>query len=200
MSEALGHADVIVLSDYQKGFLQPKFIRIVLDKAANADVPVLVDPKGQDFTKYGGASVICPNLDELSLAVSRPLAQDDRDVESAALSLVKSHNFEAVCVKRSEAGAQLIRTGGTTARHPSRASQVVDVAGAGDTLVATLGMAVASGAALELAAFIGNAAAGVAVGKANVAHVRLNELTASLSQPQLKRKAYSTYTSLGELV
>ena len=200
VSEALGQADVVVLSDYRKGLLQPKFIRMVLDKAANAHISVLVDPKGQDFTKYGGATVICPNLDELSLAVSRLLAQVDRDVESAALSLVKTHNFEGVCVKRSEAGVQLIRPGGTTARHPSRASQVIDVAGAGDTLVATLAMAVASGAELELAMFVANAAAGIAVGKADVAHVRLDELTASLSQPQLKRKVYSTFTSLGELV
>jgi D-beta-D-heptose 7-phosphate kinase/D-beta-D-heptose 1-phosphate adenosyltransferase len=164
VSEALGQADIVILSDYQKGILQPTFIRMVLDKAADAHLPVLVDPKGQDFTKYGGATVVCPNLDELSLAVGRSLVQDDRDVESAALSLVKSHHFEAVCVKRSEAGAQLVRNGGNTARHPSRASQVVDVAGAGDTLVATLAMAVASGAELELAACIANAAAGIAVG------------------------------------
>lgn len=200
MSKALGSAEIVILSDYQKGLLQPKLIREVLDRATDAQIPVLVDPKGQDFTKYSGATVICPNLDEMSLAISRSLAQDDRDVESAALSLIKGFNFEAVCVTRSGAGAQLVRTEGTTARDPSRASQVVDVAGAGDTLVATLAMVAASGAELELAMRVANRAAGIAVGKIGVAHVRLDELAASFSQAQGKRKLYSTYTSLGELV
>lgn len=200
VNEALSQVDIVILSDYQKGTLQPSLIRTILDKAARTQTPVIVDPKGQDFSKYRGATLICPNLDELSLAVSRSLIQDDRDVESAAVSLVKHLNYEAVCVKRSEAGVQLVRAVGTTARHLSRASRVVDVAGAGDTLVATLAMTVASGAGLELATCMANAAAGIAVSKEGVAHVKVEELTASLSQPQWRRKVYDTYSSLGKLV
>jgi D-beta-D-heptose 7-phosphate kinase/D-beta-D-heptose 1-phosphate adenosyltransferase len=169
-------ADVVVISDYLKGVLQPAVMKAVVAAAAAHGVPVVVDPKGRDVTRYQGATVLAPNLHELSRALGRTIPQDDAAVEQAAAEVTALSGVSTIAVKRSQAGVQLVEHGYTTARFPSLARRVADVSGAGDTLVAALGMALAAGAGLEEATRIANAAAGVAVAKKGIAAVTPAEL------------------------
>ena len=169
-------AAVIIFSDYLKGVLQPTLIEAVVAAAADYGVPIVVDPKGQDFTRYRGATVIVPNLHELSLAVGRTIAQDDAAVQQAAAEVGALSSVTAIAVKRSQAGVQLVEQGLTTARFPTLARRVTDVSGAGDTLVAAFGMALATGAGMGEATRVANAAAGVAVAKKGTATATPEEL------------------------
>jgi D-beta-D-heptose 7-phosphate kinase/D-beta-D-heptose 1-phosphate adenosyltransferase len=173
---AVPEADVVIFSDYLKGMLQPSLMKAVTAAAALRDIPVVADPKGRDFARYRGATVIAPNLHELSLALGRSVPQDDAAVEIAAAEVSALSGVGTIVVKRSQAGVQLIEDGRTMARFPTLARRVTDVSGAGDTLVAALGMALAAGADLEAATRIANAAAGVAVAKKGTAAATAEEL------------------------
>ncbi|MBW4022077.1 MAG: bifunctional heptose 7-phosphate kinase/heptose 1-phosphate adenyltransferase [Proteobacteria bacterium] len=172
----VAEADVIIFSDYLKGVLQPSLMEAVIAAAAARGVPVIVDPKGQDFTRYRGATVLAPNLHELSAALGRTVAQDDAAVEQAAGEITAVSGVAAIAVKRSQAGVQLVEDGRTIARFPTLARRVTDVSGAGDTLVAALGVALAAGAGIASAIRIANAAAGVAVAKKGTASATPDEL------------------------
>jgi D-beta-D-heptose 7-phosphate kinase/D-beta-D-heptose 1-phosphate adenosyltransferase len=173
---AMADADVVILSDYLKGVLQRPLIAAVAAAAEASGVPVVVDPKGRDFSCYRGVSVIAPNLHEVSLAVGRPVPQDEGAIERAAAEISGLSGVEAVVVKRSQFGVQLVTNGHTVACFPSIARRVTDVSGAGDTLVAALSMALAAKASLEDASRIANAAAGVAVAKKGTASATPDEL------------------------
>jgi ADP-L-glycero-D-manno-heptose-6-epimerase len=177
---ALSQVDVVVLSDYLKGALHPSLIRKAIFAAASLQIPVIVDPKGSDFSRYSGATVITPNLEELGVAVGRILPQLDHEVESAAWDLIKQCNVKALCVTRGHCGVQLIDASRTLTRHPPSTEEVVDVAGAGDTLVAALAMAMACGADLAVATYIANASAGIVIAKKAVATASHAELVASM--------------------
>jgi len=179
--DALSHVDVVVLSDYLKGALHPSLIRNTIAAATCRQIPIIVDPKGEDFSRYNGATLITPNLDELGLAVGRALPQLDHEVESAARGLIGELSIIAICVTRGHCGVQLVDANRTLARHPPSTKEVVDVAGAGDTLVATLAVAMASCADIEVAAYIANASAGIAVAKRAVATTSHAELVATLT-------------------
>jgi D-beta-D-heptose 7-phosphate kinase/D-beta-D-heptose 1-phosphate adenosyltransferase len=169
-------ADVVIVSDYLKGVVQPALMEALVAAAAARGIPVLVDPKGRDFTRYRGAQVIAPNLHELSQALGRTISQTDAAVEQAAAEVMALCGVGAIAVKRSQAGLQLVEDGRTTARFPTLARRVTDVSGAGDTLVAAFGMALAAGAGMEGATRIANAAAGVAVAKKGTAVATPEEL------------------------
>jgi D-beta-D-heptose 7-phosphate kinase/D-beta-D-heptose 1-phosphate adenosyltransferase len=173
---AMADADVVILSDYLKGVLQRPLIAAVAAAAEASGVPVVVDPKGRDFSCYRGVSVIAPNLHEVSLAVGRPVPQAEGAIERAAAEISGLSGVEAVVVKRSQFGVQLVTNGHTVACFPSIARRVTDVSGAGDTLVAALSMALAAKASLEDASRIANAAAGVAVAKKGTASATPDEL------------------------
>lgn len=173
---AVATAEVVIFSDYLKGVLQPSLMQAVAAEAAKRGIPVIVDPKGQDFTRYRGATIIAPNLHELSLAVGHSVPQEDKAVEAAADEVSRISGASAIVVKRSQGGVQLVEHGRTTGRYQTLARRVTDVSGAGDTLVAALAMALAAGGSTEIATRIANAAAGVAVAKKGTAAATTEEL------------------------
>jgi D-beta-D-heptose 7-phosphate kinase/D-beta-D-heptose 1-phosphate adenosyltransferase len=200
---AVEDADVVILSDYMKGVLQRPLIEAVAAAAAARGVPVVVDPKGRDFARYGGASVLAPNLHEVSVALGRPVSQDEAAIEQAAAEISALSGVMDIVVKRSQFGVQLVTSGHTVAHFPSVARRVTDVSGAGDTLVAALGMALAAKASLEDASRIANAAAGVAVAKKGTAAATPEELADMLLHRREHRfspKLFSDADALGAQV
>lgn len=167
----LPEADVVILSDYGKGGLT--HIATMIAAARNAGKTVLVDPKGEEWDKYRGATLITPNRSEFRQVVGR--WRDDAELEAKAEALRTSLALDALLVTRSEDGMSLFTAGG--ADHiPARAREVYDVSGAGDTVIATLGVLLAAGASLPAAVRIANEAAGVVVGKLGTATVTPDEL------------------------
>ncbi|MEC5396245.1 D-glycero-beta-D-manno-heptose-7-phosphate kinase [Uliginosibacterium sp. H1] len=168
--------DVVVLSDYGKGGLAhvQEMIRI----AREAGKPVLVDPKGEDYARYSGASLLTPNRSELRQVVGR--WRDDADLETRAQALRQELALDALLVTRSEEGMSLFRADGTV-HEGTRAQEVFDVSGAGDTVIATLAVMLAAGCDLVQAMRLSNHAAGIVVGKLGTATVSLDELRHSLA-------------------
>ena len=175
----LPQAGALLLSDYAKGVLTPRLVRKLIGAARDAELPVVVDPKGHNYGSYRGATVITPNREELARVTRRPTGSDV-EIEAAAAELCDLTDSAAVVVTRSEDGMSLYRRGEGAlhiAAHPVR---VRDVAGAGDTVVAVLATFLAMGAEFEPALRAANAAAAIAVGKRGTATVPLAELRASL--------------------
>ena len=172
--KAMPRAGAVVLSDYAKGALTPRVIRAVIDKAHELGKPVVVDPKGRDYTIYKGATLITPNRQELADATRWP-AQTEDEIAAAAADLGRALGTKAVLVTRSEAGMTLVGEG--TAIHiPAYAVRVRDVSGAGDTVVAVLAVMLAMRADFESAMRAANAAAAVVVGKRGTATLSVAEL------------------------
>lgn len=171
----LGTADLLVLSDYAKGTLGETLCGRVIAAARAAGIAVVVDPKGRDFTKYRGATVITPNELELSVACGRA-ARDEADVVDLASELARRHEFSYVAVTRGKNGVTLVDQAGLVEHIPSFALDVFDVSGAGDSFVAGLSCALAAGQPIQAAVHYGNAVAGVAVGKVGTAVVTPREV------------------------
>jgi D-beta-D-heptose 7-phosphate kinase/D-beta-D-heptose 1-phosphate adenosyltransferase len=177
--EALPEHDVVVLSDYAKGALDDAVLGPLIERARAAGKPVIADPKSRDLSRYRGASLLTPNLSELASATDLPCGTEDEVAAAAALALERA-GAEALLVTLSERGMALARRGGTALHLAAEAREVFDVSGAGDTVAATLGTAVAAGLALDDAARLANAAAGVVVGKLGTAVVHRADLAAAL--------------------
>ena len=172
---ALSQVDAVVLSDYAKGVLAPRVLRVVIEAARQRGLPVVVDPKNHDYNVYRGATLITPNAKELAAAVHRPLATDDEIAEAAA-ELAGTIGCEAVLVTRSEAGMTLHVNGEQPVHIPAYPVKVRDVSGAGDTVAAAMAVLLAMKTPFEPAMRAANAAAAVVVGKRGTATVSLAEL------------------------
>jgi D-glycero-beta-D-manno-heptose-7-phosphate kinase len=171
----LGDCDAVVLSDYGKGGLT--HIARMIELARARKRAVLVDPKGDDYSKYRGATVVTPNRAELREVVGR--WQGDDDFKARAEQLRAELALEALLVTLGADGMALFQEGGVT-REPARPREVFDVTGAGDTVIATLAVMLAAGAGLHEAMRVANHAAGIAVGKFGTAVVQPDELAADL--------------------
>ena len=172
--EAMPNVGAVVLSDYAKGALTPRVIRDVIAAANAQGKPVVVDPKGRDYSIYRGATLITPNGQELADA-THSAAQTDDEIAAAADGLREELDAEAVLVTRSEAGMTLVTD--TGAIHvPAYPVRVRDVSGAGDTVVAVLSAMLAMQADFESAMRAANAAAAVVVGKRGTATLSVAEL------------------------
>ncbi len=171
----IGDAAAIVLSDYGKGVLTDRVLSSVLAAAAQRGAPVIVDPKGSDYSRYRGASVVTPNLKELAEAAG-PFAPGDEGVAAAAQSVLARSGVAAMVATRGGEGLSVIAPGLPAAHIRAQAREVFDVSGAGDTVVATLALALATGAELQAAAALANLAASIVVGKVGTASVSGEEL------------------------
>ncbi len=167
----LPDADVVILSDYGKGGLT--HIGKMIERARSAGKAVLVDPKGEDYARYRGATLITPNRSEFRQVVGR--WSDDAEMAAKAEVLRRELSLDAVLVTRAEEGMSLFSTSGALTI-PAQSREVFDVTGAGDTVIATLGVMLAAGATLPDAVRVANEAAGVVVGKFGTAVVHPNEL------------------------
>jgi rfaE bifunctional protein kinase chain/domain len=166
----LDRQDLVILSDYGKGGLA--HIETMIARARSRGKPVLVDPKGEEWGKYRGATVITPNRGEFRQVVGR--WRNEEELGAKADALRRELELDALLVTRSEEGMSLFTADGAT-HIPTRAREVYDVSGAGDTVIATLGVLIGAGADLVAAVHIANEAAGVVVGKLGTAVVTPDE-------------------------
>jgi rfaE bifunctional protein kinase chain/domain len=167
----VGSADVVILSDYGKGALGQ--VAHMIEQARAQKKVILVDPKGEDYEKYRGATVLTPNRSELRQVVGQWTSEDD--LIRRAQDLRRSLNLEALLLTRSEEGMSLFTEQGVS-HVKAQAREVFDVSGAGDTVIATLAVALAAGWPLEKAMALANRAGGIVVGKLGTATVTSEEL------------------------
>jgi len=172
----IDEADAVVLSDYGKGGLE--HVQRMIALARRHGKPVLVDPKGWDYTRYQGATLLTPNRAEFREVVGR--WSDEADFARRAQKLRGELELAALIVTRSEEGMSLF-TAEESYHEPTKAREVFDVSGAGDTVIGVLGLMVAAGSGLHAAMRVANHAAGIVVGKLGTAVVHRDELVASLS-------------------
>lgn len=168
----------ILVSDYAKGVVDETLVESALWAGRQFGAPVIVDPKGSDFARYGAVDLIKPNASELAAATGMPVGTD-AEVEAALASLLETTTVKAIVVTRAGKGMSAMQRGGTVKHYPGRAREVFDVSGAGDTSLAALGLALAAGLSLDQAVQFALLASGVVVGKAGTAVVTPEELIAA---------------------
>lgn len=171
--------DAVVLSDYNKGSLLKS--RDFIIAARKKNIPVFVDPKNIDFSHYRGATVITPNLKEFIATVGS--CDTEREIAAKGLAMIDNYQIDNLLITRGEHGMTLIRKGHEETHIATRAQQVYDVTGAGDTVIAVLAASVAAGLPLEQAVHLANIAAGIVVAKLG---------TAAVSVPELRKAAQKT--------
>lgn len=178
LREDLTACGALILSDYGKGTLDSVQQMIQIARAAN--VPVLIDPKGTDFERYRGATLLTPNMSEFE-AVAGHCANEEEIVEKG-LKMIADFELSALLVTRSEKGMTLLRPNSEPFHLPTQAREVYDVTGAGDTVISVLATAIADGRPLEEACYLANAAAGIVVGKLGTSTVSPSELENAIHQ------------------
>jgi len=194
-SELAGH-DVLVLSDYAKGTLTERVVVAAIAMAKAAGIPVVVDPKSASFARYAGATVVTPNVAEAMLATGLPIDADP-SAEEAGRRMIEASGLDAVLLTRAERGMSLVSRDQSTVHIPATARDVFDVVGAGDTVAATLSLAIGAGLDLESAARAANAAAGIVVGKRGTATVHHAELVEAMMSDN--RRSLGTSSKIMDL-
>ncbi len=195
----LADAGAVILSDYGKGVLSLALVERVIAAAGVAGIPVFVDPKSHDFSRYRGATCITPNLKELAAASRLPVA-GEAEVVAAALRVMDEAGASAILATRSEKGMVLVERGGAVHSVPSRAREVFDVSGAGDTVIAALALAHAAGHSLVQAMHVANAAAGVVVSKLGTATADIAEVLQELNEQDQEAGAVASGSRPGDVV
>lgn len=179
LGQLLPSASLLVISDYGKGLIGEALCRFLVGQARQRGIPVVIDPKGRDWGKYHGATLVTPNVKELGDIVGHPVVNEDAAIEEAGRQVLDEYRLEALLVTRSEKGMSLVTPAGV--RHlPTHAEEVFDVSGAGDTVVATIALALAAGEDIAEAMRVANVAAGVVVRKIGTATLTREELEANL--------------------
>jgi len=187
----------VIVSDYGKGFLSDTILRNLFVTARSERVPSLVDPKGLDFSRYRGATYVTPNVREASLASGVEI-KNTETLEKAGRILLEQTEAEAIIVTRGKDGITLV-TRNKVQDFPVKPVEIVDVTGAGDTVIATTALAVASGLSIEEAAQMANLAASLVVARFGAASVTLEEMLSSLRNWPQGRKIISR-DELGRVV
>jgi D-beta-D-heptose 7-phosphate kinase / D-beta-D-heptose 1-phosphate adenosyltransferase len=175
----LPEVSVLVLSDYAKGALTEEVCQVLIEEAQKHNVPVLVDPKNRSFGRYRGATLICPNRKELSVATGEPPAELQQ-LLTAGQAMLPSLEVQFMVVTLGEEGIAVLRPD-SCRRAPAVVRQVYDASGAGDTVIAVLALAMACGVEIETAARIANIAAGIVVSKVGTVPVQREELLGALA-------------------
>jgi D-beta-D-heptose 7-phosphate kinase/D-beta-D-heptose 1-phosphate adenosyltransferase len=176
----LAKVDACIISDYAKGVVSPRVARGFIRKARQAGKPVIVDPKGVDYAKYQGATVIKPNAHEAEACAKHEIT-DEASLLEVSRRLLCMLEGSAVLITRGPGGMSLFRAGLPPVHIAAVSRNVFDVTGAGDTVASTLAMGLAAKGSLEQAVHLANHAAGIVVGKVGTATVRLDELSAEIS-------------------
>ncbi|HIJ61747.1 MAG TPA: D-glycero-beta-D-manno-heptose-7-phosphate kinase [Rhodospirillaceae bacterium] len=178
---------VVVLSDYGKGVLAAPMVRALIERCVRAGRPVLVDPKGTDYSIYAGATLMTPNRKELREATGLPVGNDE-EIVAACRQLIEAFGIHGVLATRSQHGMSLVLAQGEVHHLPAEAREVFDVSGAGDTVVATMATAIAGGLDAVDAARLANVAAGIVVGKVGTAVAYGSDVAAALLHGETESK------------
>ena len=179
---ALPGSSVVVLSDYAKGVLSERVCRTIIAEARRFHVPIVVDPKGQDFARYRGATTICPNARELAAVTGAP-ASDLNRLLAAGQAMVPRLEVEYLLVTLGEKGIAILRPD-SIVHAPAAARQVYDVSGAGDTVIAVIAAVLAAGVPVESAVQLANVAAGIVVSKVGTVPIQRGELLGVVLQDE----------------
>lgn len=196
VAAVLDSVDLVILSDYGKGTLSR--VEALITLVREAGKRVLVDPKGSDFRRYRGANVITPNLSEFEAVVGR--CRDEAELAAKGEALCRELELEALLITRSEKGMTLIRNDHAPLHLPTRAREVFDVTGAGDTVIGVLGLALAAGHGFPEAMTLANLAAGLVVAKPGTATLSIAELYTALHGDKLAEFGVIGETALVEAV
>lgn len=170
--------EVVIVSDYRKGSVHPQMLSDLIVHCNHLGIPVLVDPKHSDWRMYAGATLLTPNLRELSETAGCSIANDDKEITSIAREILKNTGLKRLVVTRSEKGISLIDAK-QAVHFPAQAHEVFDVSGAGDTVIAVLAAAMAKNWLLDQAVALANVAAGTVVLHNGTVPVKLEELKKS---------------------
>jgi rfaE bifunctional protein kinase chain/domain len=187
LPELLEGVKIVAISDYGKGFLSLALLKALISHAKERGIAVIVDPKGYDFSKYRGATIIKPNLSEVFAAANLTM---EAPLHLAAERVLQSVEAEILMVTRSEAGISLFHKDGIREDYPVQIREVNDVTGAGDTVLAMLTCALASGLSIGEAAQLSNIAAGIAIEHFGCARVTLSQLARRLLQDNVQNKVF----------
>jgi rfaE bifunctional protein kinase chain/domain len=179
--------EAVAISDYGKGFLSRSLLQAIIHQARQQEIPVITDPKGTDFTKYEGTTVLKPNLSEAYAAAG---LLPDADLNEAAGKILQLANAKILMVTRSEAGISIFQKGKNRQDFTVRSREIKDVTGAGDTVLAMLTYAIANELTIEEAAELSNVAAGLAVERFGCARISMSELARRLLESDLTNKIF----------
>jgi D-beta-D-heptose 7-phosphate kinase/D-beta-D-heptose 1-phosphate adenosyltransferase len=182
VEEHISQTDVLIMSDYDKGTLADCQSIIALAKAEQKII--LVDPKGNDYRRYKGATLLTPNMSEFEAVVGK--CHTEEDIIQRGTALIKELELECLLITRSEKGMTLLQNDGSEVHFPARTHEVFDVTGAGDTVISTLAAALGAGEQMQQAVAIANMAAGIAIGKLG---------TYAISGPEIRKEIAATKRS-----
>jgi len=175
IDECIMQSESVVISDYGKNVCSPEICQHTIKKAVSRKIPVIVDPKGDNWEKYRGATMITPNVKELGAVAGKDMLNEDSPVETYGTATLKKYDLDHLLVTRSEKGMTLISK--DAVRHiPTKAKEVLDVTGAGDTVVATMAVCLAAGIDMYTSTKISNIAAGIVVSKFGTSPIEFYEL------------------------
>ena len=174
IDSTLQNSDAILISDYLKGTLTPELIQKVISAAKSQNKKVVIDPKGDDYSKYKGATILTPNFSEFTTIVKKQMSSEE-EILTEGLRLIEELELDALLVTRSEKGMSLIQNG-SKIDIPTQAKEVYDITGAGDTVMSMLTIALASGLSFEDATYLANFAAGIVVGRKGTSTTTLSEI------------------------
>jgi rfaE bifunctional protein kinase chain/domain len=179
IEKAIKETDIVIISDYGKGLITKALMKKVVVLARKHKKVIIADPKGIDYSKYSGVTLITPNRKEAALAAGVEIT-DNASLIKAGAKIIKSAGIENLLITCGKDGMTLFERGKKPYKIKAEARQVFDVSGAGDTVVAVMALALASGGSFRDAASVANTAAGIVVGKVGTATVSVQELTAAL--------------------
>lgn len=180
LADALARAEAVILSDYGKGVLGPKILSRAIQGSRRRGIPVTVDPKPENFSRYRGATCVTPNTAEAWACLRREPRPGPESLDALGRDLLKALRSRSVLITRGPDGMSLFEGGGKVAHIPTFAREVFDVSGAGDTVISTFTLALAAGAPPRAAAALSNHAAGIVVGKLGTATTDQAELLGAL--------------------
>lgn len=178
---------IVAISDYGKGFLSKALLTAIIEKANGLHIPIIADPKGCDFSKYSGVTIIKPNLAEAYAASGLGA---DADLGLVAERVLKVAQAKILMITRSEAGISIFHSDGKRQDFPVKVREVKDVTGAGDTVLAMLTCAIASGLSVDEAVQLSNVAAGMAIERLGCARITLSELARRLLDTDIINKIF----------
>lgn len=179
INKVFKNIDVLIISDYNKGAVNKEFANYLISEAKKHNIPVIVDPKGTDYSKYSGADICTPNVKELRDVTNSEINTED-DIKNNALEIIKKYNINNIMITRSEKGISLVSKDKTKQDFPALAKEVSDVSGAGDTVVAMSALLLALNYDYSDICKIANVAASIVVSKFGTATVSINELMSSI--------------------
>jgi len=178
----LPEVDAVIISDYGKGTINSYILPAIIEMTRKQNIPLTVDPKVENFLKYRRVTCITPNLAEAAGGMRMPEPKDEEELKSLGKKILQRLQSDSVLITRGENGMTLFEKSGRIVSIPTRAQEVFDVTGAGDTVIAVFTLALAAKIKMELAAEIANYAAGIVVGKLGTATVTPAELSQAIQR------------------